>query len=59
MASKLDEAPDHAIAVVYATLDECIAASSKTLGKMQTRMDTIADTAMTVALALIAKAAAG
>lgn len=58
-ATKLDEAPDNAIKVVYATLDECIAASSATLTKMQGRMDKVADAATLVALGLIAKAAGG
>jgi hypothetical protein len=58
-ASTLDEAPDNAITVVYGVLDECIAASSATLTKMQKRMDDIADAAKLVALAQIAKAAGG
>ncbi|MFV8754989.1 hypothetical protein ACNOYE_30945 [Nannocystaceae bacterium ST9] len=58
-ASTLADAPDNAIAVVYATLDTCIAASTATLTKMQKRMDEVADKAKDIALLQIAKAAGG
>lgn len=60
MAAKtLADAPENAIQVVYGVLDDDIAISTETLQKLHQQMDKIAEAAMLVALAQIAKAAGG